>query len=613
MQLIEEILVNLATGADPELREETINSIAAWKDAPFRPHLVARYRPTAYMFKAVMAYLDNLIAWGDALFRQDTGETINEATQLYVLAANLLGPAPAGGAAQGLAAPQTYAEPAGRPGRVRQRDARDRGGHPLRPGARAPPAVSDDAQLAALTQRGRRRCTSACRATTSCSATGTPSPTGCSRSATASTSRASSGSCRCSTRRSTRRCWPAPRRPGSTSARSSAGSTSRCRWSGSGSWLSQAVGDLPGGQVAGRPAAVGDREEGRRGARRPARPARSAIVLELAETVRYRHGRRRSRRREALEQSLANAVARYTHYERLLGKKDERHRRAGAGRAGHRRAGADCSFSAERAGGGDRATVDGRHRPDAPGEAAGHQLSPRGGRELTKLAEAQEQAGARLPTTAGRLPALGRHPDQFEVDVKPLGVGAGVSFGGSNLAGMSARRPASTGRSPSRLTYEAGQAARIGGYARREQDWAFQSNVAAGEITQTYKQLRAAQIREAMAEREWHNHQQQIRNAQEIERFLTDERTGKTSNAGVLRLAAPGGARPVRPLLPARLRRRPQGRTGAAARARRPGPHLPAATATWPAGRSCWPASGSTSTSSGWSWPTTSSTGASTS
>jgi len=41
---IEEILVNLSTGADPQLREETIRSIEAWKDAPFRPHVVARYR-----------------------------------------------------------------------------------------------------------------------------------------------------------------------------------------------------------------------------------------------------------------------------------------------------------------------------------------------------------------------------------------------------------------------------------------------------------------------------------------------------------------------------------------------------------------------------------------
>ncbi|MFD2404797.1 hypothetical protein ACFSVK_01840 [Azorhizophilus paspali] len=91
---IEDILVNLATGGDEALRNETIRSIEAWKDAPFRPHVIARYRQQAYMYKTVMAYLDNLIAWGDSLFRQDTGEAIDEALMVYVLAANILGPRP---------------------------------------------------------------------------------------------------------------------------------------------------------------------------------------------------------------------------------------------------------------------------------------------------------------------------------------------------------------------------------------------------------------------------------------------------------------------------------------------------------------------------------------
>ena len=106
---IEDILVNLSSGADSMLKQDTINSIGAWKDAPFRPHLVARYRQTAYMFKAVMAYLDNLIAWGDDLFRQDTGETINEATQIYVLAALILGERPQAVPKKGSLAPLTYA------------------------------------------------------------------------------------------------------------------------------------------------------------------------------------------------------------------------------------------------------------------------------------------------------------------------------------------------------------------------------------------------------------------------------------------------------------------------------------------------------------------------
>src|SRR5260370_42669982 len=69
--------------------------IAQWEDLqahPFEPHRVARLRRIAYQKTVVMKYIDNLIAWGDQLFRQDTIETINQATQLYVLAGALLGP-----------------------------------------------------------------------------------------------------------------------------------------------------------------------------------------------------------------------------------------------------------------------------------------------------------------------------------------------------------------------------------------------------------------------------------------------------------------------------------------------------------------------------------------
>jgi Tc toxin complex TcA C-terminal TcB-binding domain len=62
---------------------------------PFEPHRIARTRVVAYQYYVVMKYLANLIAWGDSLFRLDTAESINEATQLYVLASNILGPRPA--------------------------------------------------------------------------------------------------------------------------------------------------------------------------------------------------------------------------------------------------------------------------------------------------------------------------------------------------------------------------------------------------------------------------------------------------------------------------------------------------------------------------------------
>jgi Tc toxin complex TcA C-terminal TcB-binding domain len=61
---------------------------------PFQPHAIARTRISSYQWYVVMSYLDNLIAWGDSLFLQDTIETINEASLCYVLAANILGPRP---------------------------------------------------------------------------------------------------------------------------------------------------------------------------------------------------------------------------------------------------------------------------------------------------------------------------------------------------------------------------------------------------------------------------------------------------------------------------------------------------------------------------------------
>src|SRR5262249_20601344 len=89
---------------------DTTNSIAQWQKSPFKPFVIGEFRPTAFMFKTVMAYLDNLIAWGDSLFQLYTIETINEATQLYVLAANILGRRPQAVPKKGSLKPLTYAQ-----------------------------------------------------------------------------------------------------------------------------------------------------------------------------------------------------------------------------------------------------------------------------------------------------------------------------------------------------------------------------------------------------------------------------------------------------------------------------------------------------------------------
>lgn len=73
---------------------EAVAQVKKWEENPFKPHVIARMRILAYMKNVIMKYLDNLVAWGDQLYRRDTIESINEATQLYILAANILGRRP---------------------------------------------------------------------------------------------------------------------------------------------------------------------------------------------------------------------------------------------------------------------------------------------------------------------------------------------------------------------------------------------------------------------------------------------------------------------------------------------------------------------------------------
>lgn len=84
------------TGAngDSEAAAAFEKQVAEWREDPFNPHLIARLRPGVYQKAIALKYLDNLIAWGDNLFTRDTIESLNEATQLYVFARQILGSRP---------------------------------------------------------------------------------------------------------------------------------------------------------------------------------------------------------------------------------------------------------------------------------------------------------------------------------------------------------------------------------------------------------------------------------------------------------------------------------------------------------------------------------------
>jgi hypothetical protein len=77
-----------------EQNDEMEKQVAIWRKDPFNPYAIARLRWVAFMKNVVMKYLDMLIAWGDYLFRRDSIESVNEATQVYILAGQILGRKP---------------------------------------------------------------------------------------------------------------------------------------------------------------------------------------------------------------------------------------------------------------------------------------------------------------------------------------------------------------------------------------------------------------------------------------------------------------------------------------------------------------------------------------
>jgi Tc toxin complex TcA C-terminal TcB-binding domain/Concanavalin A-like lectin/glucanases superfamily len=526
---IEEILVNLSSGADPKLQQDTIDSSQALANTPFRPHVVARYRQTAYMFKTVMSYLDNLIAWGDSLFRQDTGESINEATQLYVLAANILGPRPRDVPKKGSVRPKTYAslrtdlEKSRKIIRDLETDiAFDLAPHPNNNNEDTDIQKRSSIILPSLVGAALYFCVP--RNDKLLSYWDTVAD----RLFKIRNSLNIQGIFR------QLPLFEPPIDPALLAKAAAAGLDVGAIVSGINQPLPLVRFQLlvqKAAEICQEVKSLGNNllsaiEKEDNEALAVLRAKHERVILGLAETVKYGQLQEAIKAREGLEKSFNNAVQRYTYYERLLGKQ-ENEIRISAIDALDKSGLEKMNYKAS--------------EPEVPERdialdiakgvealSSGKIISSHEKEELEKMASSQnyQDAAIGLETTA----SIWRLLPQFGIEIMPFGIGGDTKFGGADIAEIF-RILATISRGISgRLSYQASRAAKIGSYARREQEWAFQSNVAAGEITQTFKQLRAAQIREAIAEREWKNHQQQIHFAEEIERFLTDEKTGKKTN-----------------------------------------------------------------------------------
>jgi len=526
---IEEVLVNLATNAEPTLRDETVRSIEAWKAAPFRPHVIARYRQQAYMYKTVMAYLDNLISWGDSLFRQDTGEAIDEATMLYVLAANILGPRPQPVPKKGSVRAQTYAnlradlEQFG----VVMRDVETAAPFDLMPFPTED--GGDNERLATLRSLGKALCFCVPRNDKLLSYWDTVAD----RLFKIRNSLNIQGLFR------QLPLFEPPIDPAMLARAAAAGLDVGAVVNGlnqplplvrfqllvqKAAEMCQEVKSLGNSLLSAM-----EKEDGEALALLRAKHER--IVMEMAEHVRYAQVQEAIKSREGLLKSLALAVQRYTFYERHLGKKAEEIEQAIPELDELDKDSLNRMRFAMKEPELEPQPIDVDIAQDL-GDSGGRVVSNHEAQEISKLKEAQGNQGtAAWIDKVGGFSAL--VPD-FTFNFQPFGSGSSIgALGGQKLAGAASATSSFWKATADKLTYEAGNTAKIGSYARREQDWAFQSNLAAEEITQIFKQLRAAQIREAIAELELENHRQQMKHAEEIERFLNEEGTetnGKKTN-----------------------------------------------------------------------------------
>lgn len=523
VKLIEDILVNLSTNTDPTLRQDTVNSINAWKDAPFRPHVVARYRQTAYMFKTVMAYLDNLVDWGDTLFRQDTGESINEAMMLYVLAANILGTRPQAIPKKGSVRPQTYAS---------LRADLDEFGNALRKfeadipfdGLPHPTNISDSNSSTTIRSLGTALYFGIPRNDKLLSYWDTVAD----RLFKIRNSLNLQGIFR------QLPLFEPPIDPALLAKAAAAGLDVGAIVSGINQPLPLVRFQLlvqKAAEICQEVKSLGNNllsaiEKEDNEALALLRAKHERVILGLTEVVRYSQWQEAIKTREGLEQSLAIAIQRYTYYERQLGRKDNEIQIPQLDAL-------DADGLAKLKFRADEPEV--KPRPIeldiATGSAADVAQALNGGKILSsnEVREALFLEGAQLASDVANILSLASSGSHLiptaKVHLQPFGTGATVEFGGKEVGSATGALASGSRALAERLNFEARRASRIDSFARREREWAFQSNLAAGEITQIFKQLRAAQIREAIADREWHNHQQQIRHAEEIERFLKGENT----------------------------------------------------------------------------------------
>jgi hypothetical protein len=523
VRMIQDILVNLSNTQDPELYAETINSITAWQQNPFQPWAVAKFRPTAYMLKTVMAYLDNLIAWGDSLFQQYTIETINEATQIYIMAANILGPKPQAVPNKGSVKSLTYGDLRGK---------LDAFGNALVdmevdiPFDMLPPAGSGTD----TSTNGSQILPSIGQTLYFCIPRNDQFLAYWDTVADRLFKIHNSLNLQGVFQRLP--LYDPPIDPALLVRAVAAGLDVSAIVSGlnqplplvrfqllvtKATEICQEVKSL-GASL------LGAIEKQDNEALALLRSQHENTLLQLAEMIKYSQWQEAQKATQALQLTLATAIQRYSYYQKLLGRTEAQIQVSiplldALDTASLQ----NLNFSQTDPGSEPQMSLD-PINPDISQDSTSvsdggiQTLSNHEVEELNKLEVSHDfQIAASVSEGIGSGLAL---IPQFKAHAQPMGCGLTVDFGGQHLHSMMSGLAAVSRAFAEEFTFEAGKAGKLGTYSRREVEWTFQSNSAKSEITQIIKQIRGAQIREAIANREYTNHQTQMAHAQQIVDFL---------------------------------------------------------------------------------------------
>jgi hypothetical protein len=479
---------------------DAVAQVAGWYQNPFQPFVIARSRIGAFQKYVFMAYLDNLIAWADQLYGQvDSIESINKATQLYVLVSDHLGELP-----EQIPAPQSPNEPdyASIQGKL---DAFSNFSEMLENEFPYAGPVTSDPQSQASGLLGLSKTLFFCIPQNQQLLQYWSTVAG-----------------RLYNIRHCLNIQGVPQQlalfqppanplllieaeaegidPGSVLADVSA-PLPNYRFS----YLSQRAAELASTcQSFGRQF-LDVLEKNDSEGLALLRATQETQILNQMTDMKQQQVNEAQANVTALSASRAVAVTRYNYYQLLLG----------AGTPAVPAFGASI----------DLATVP----TEPPQPTGGVQLISEEASELSLSTQA-----ALLHAGAGLLQTLASQQAMMPTisagtAFEPFGTGGNisVSFGGSNFASSIEAVVHGIETAANYLTYQAWSAGKMGGYFRRQQEWTLQSNLAAGEIMQIDQQTQAANVRVTIAQDDLDTHTQQIANAQKVQDYLTAKFTSQ--------------------------------------------------------------------------------------